>query len=177
MNEKLIPCPFCKTPIPDDCIYCDMCGEKLRKCVSCGSFAKSKRCTNCGGQTEEISQDFTIVNKPKTIDSNKVERVSETSLKVEPGHLVCLSKDLRLGLSHDAVVGRRGSYGNAFQVFPSISGLHAKFIHKDGEWLIEDIGSSYGTFLNGKELDKHLAVIFRVGDVLKFADVEFKVTE
>ena len=164
MTTTMIPCPFCKAPIPYDCIYCDICGEKLRKCTSCGAFAKSKRCTKCGSLTEEI---------------NTVQNLShqENENRTIADHLVCLSSDLRIGLSHDAVIGRRGSYGNAFQNFPSISGHHARLIQIGDVWKIEDVGSSYGTFLNGKELERNKPERIQVGDIVKFANIEFKVTE
>lgn len=171
MNTTLIPCPFCKTPIPEDCVYCDTCGEKLRKCSSCGSFAKSKRCTKCGQPTQEIvpgtssstesADDQIVTSKPRPI----------------PDHLVCLSTDLRIGLSHEAIIGRRGSYGTAFNQFPTISGLHAKLLQTECGWQIEDVGSSNGTFLNGNEIERNKPTDIKIGDVIKFADVEFKVTE
>lgn len=164
MTTTMISCPFCKTPIPHDCIYCDICGEKLRKCTSCGSFAKSKRCTKCGNPTEDITP-IQNVSRP------------ENTTGIKPDHLVCLSSNLRLGLSHDAVIGRRGSYGNAFQSFPSISGLHARLIQTGDIWEIEDIGSSYGTFINGEELERNKPKRIKVGDIIKFADIEFRVTE
>lgn len=169
MNTSLTSCPFCKTPIPADCVYCDMCGEKLRKCVSCGAFAKSKRCTKCGNFTEEITANLIT---PAHEESQNLK----TNIRV-PGHLVCLSSELRLGMMDGAIIGRRGSYGNTFQCFPSISGLHAKLIDKGGSWQIEDIGSSYGTYLNGTEIAKNTPTIIKVGDILKFANIEFKVTE
>lgn len=171
MNTTLIPCPFCKTPIPEDCVYCDTCGKKLRKCSSCGSFAKSARCTKCGQPTEEIVTDIasstektiapTVANKPELM----------------PCHLVCLSTDLRIGLSHEAIIGRRGSYGTAFKQFLTISGLHAKLLQTVNGWQIEDIGSSNGTFLNGNEIVRNTPTDIKVGDIIKFADIEFKVTE
>lgn len=164
MTTTMKTCPFCKTPIPDDCIYCDICGEKLRKCSSCGAFAKSKRCTKCGSPTEEI-------------DTGHNFSQPENGKRTIPDHLVCLSSDLRIGLSNDAVIGRRGSYGNAFQNFPSISGLHARLIQIGDVWKIEDVGSSYGTFLNGKELERNKPERIQVGDIVKFANIEFKVTE
>lgn len=164
MTTTMISCPFCKTLIPNDCIYCDTCGEKLRKCTSCGSFARSKRCTKCGNPTEEISHKQNV-----SAPGDRTE--------VKPDHLVCLSTSLRIGLSHDAVIGRRGSYGTAFQGFPSISGLHARLIQTGDIWEIEDIGSSYGTFINGEELEQNKPRRIKVGDIVKFADIEFKVTE
>lgn len=164
MNIQLKLCPFCKAQIPADGVYCDLCGKKLLVCPSCGSFAKSKRCTNCGHATEEINAD-------------KIFNTEQKTTVLIPGHLVCLSSNLRLGLSDGAIIGRRGSYGTAFQQFPSISGLHAKLIYTCNSWKIEDIGSSYGTFINGKELEKNSPKDIGVGDILKFANIEFKVTE
>lgn len=177
MNLALIPCPFCKTPIPDDSVYCDTCGEKLRKCTSCGAFVKSKRCTKCGNQTEEI-----LPKAIPNITANNIQDKSSPADRIAnkdliPGHIVCLSTDLRIGFGHEAIIGRRGSYGNVFQNFQSISGLHAKLIQVADAWMIEDIGSSYGTFINGKELEKNIPTPINVGDIVKLANIEFKVTE
>lgn len=208
MNTTLKPCPFCNTLIPEECIYCDNCGEKLRKCTSCGAFAKSKRCTRCGKPTEEVSTKPTQSNvqsaapstPPTPLDTTPAATIvspispnisassSSTSTlrpnsninanaERKPDHLVCLSAPLRLGLCHDAIIGRRGSYGNVFQNFLSISGLHAKLIDTGNGWQIEDIGSSYGTFLNGTPLEKNRPTPIRVGDIIRFADIDFKVTE
>ena len=162
MKLQLTPCPFCKTLIPEDSIYCDACGEKLRRCTSCGVFAKSKRCTKCGQPTEDIQPD---------------EPDLASAIKAVPGHLECMSARLRLGLSHEAIIGRRGNYGNAFQPFRSVSGIHAQLLYIDGVWHIMDLGSSFGTFLNGKKLEKEKPVAIKVNDILKFADLEFKVLE
>lgn len=160
----MTPCPFCKTPIPNDCVYCDICGEKLRKCRSCSAFAKAKFCTKCGSETEDI---IPKLNQPDT----------EVNTPATPNHLVCIMSNLRLGLCHEAIIGRRGSYGNAFQQFPSISGLHAKLIQSGDKWLIEDIGSSYGTYVNGEQLERNNPIEIKVGDIIKFADIDFNVIE
>lgn len=161
MNKSLIPCPFCNSPILEDCIYCDICGEKLRRCTSCGAFAKSKRCTKCGNLTEDIE-----------VHGNLSQNGGQS-----PGHLVGVSTQLRLGICHNAIIGRQGSFGTAFQHCLSISGLHARLLCHDGIWEIEDIGSSYGTFVNGVKLKKDCPMKIEIGDILKFANVEFKVTE
>ena len=148
-------------PIPEDCVYCDICGKKLRWCPKCGSYAKSKICSKCGEPTEDVNPDK-VIQKP-------------SSNIAQPGHLMGLSVDIRLGICHEAIIGRRGSYGATFQQFPSISGFHAKILCYDGECKIEDLGSSYGTYLNGVKLEKNQPTNIKVGDILKFADVEFKV--
>ena len=40
-----------------------------------------------------------------------------------------------------------------------------------------DLGSSFGTYLNGEKLEKDKPTFIKVDDILKFADVEFKVSE
>ncbi len=202
MDIKLTLCPFCKKLIPEDCVYCDMCGNKLRRCMTCGTFSKSKRCVKCGQPTEEFDskasesdiKNIRPVNKAEEIQSNQYSSEANISTNKPtgvnatirpsiskktsiPGHLVCTSKNMRLGLGDDAIIGRNGSYGDAFQEFPSISREHAKLLKGDIDWLIEDIGSSWGTFLNNKELEKNKPTPIKVGDTLRFADIEFKVTE
>ena len=162
MKLNLKQCPYCKTPIPEDSVYCDVCGEKLRYCPSCGAFAKSKRCAKCGHPTEEI---------------NAGEPASNPNSKHVPGHLVCMSANIRLGLSHEAIIGRRGNYGNTFQQFHSVSGNHAQLLCVEGIWQIRDLGSSFGTYLNGEKLEKNKPTPINVNDILKFADVEFLVSE
>lgn len=167
-DNDLTPCPFCKTLIPRDCRFCDTCGEKLRRCQACGSFAKSKRCTTCGSATDEIVA-------PAPVAANATVRPSVAT--PTPGHLVCVRGGLRIGLAHDAIIGRRGSYGSAFQIFPTISGTHARLVQQSSDWLIEDVGSSYGTFINGTQIAKHTPTPIHVGDVVRFSDIDFKVTE
>lgn len=96
---------------------------------------------------------------------------------VNPGHIECRSGvSLRVGLGDGATIGRRGSYGNIFAQFPSISGNHAKLIQcSDGTWQIMDVGSSYGTFLNGAQLSENVPVKIKVGDILRFANIDFEV--
>ena len=190
MNLK--PCPFCKTPIPEDCVYCDICGAKLHKCPSCGAFAKSQRCTKCGHPTVELeptvpqnSQATDVYQNvgqasvvPVTVsDCSATVRPGMQTMLLKPGHLVCVANGLRLGLCHEAVIGRNGSYGTALAQFRSISGRHARLLDVENGWQIEDIGSSFGTFLNGVELGKNQPTRITVGDILRFADIDFRVTE
>jgi hypothetical protein len=46
----------------------------------------------------------------------------------------------------------------------SVSHRHARVYHSDGEWHVEDLGSTNGTFVNDRPLTR--AVILRPGDTL-----------
>lgn len=52
----------------------------------------------------------------------------------------------------------------------SVSRVHAAFVWRDGQPLIEDLGSSNGTFVNGERIRRPQAV--RAGDVVRFGSLE-----
>ncbi|MCK5809380.1 FHA domain-containing protein [bacterium] len=54
-----------------------------------------------------------------------------------------------------------------------VSRKHAKLWEQDSHVFIEDLGSTNGTFLNGKRLDKNIPVSLRKGDVLTVGDTSF----
>ncbi len=49
---------------------------------------------------------------------------------------------------------------------PVVSGRHAQFSRSDGAVLVDDLGSSNGTFVNGRKIDRQTAVI--PGDLVGF---------
>lgn len=94
-----------------------------------------------------------------------------------PDHLVCAQPPIRLGLGDGAIIGRRGSYAQAFAGQGYVSGLHARLqLNAAGDWEVVDIGSSNGTFVNGEQLMPNVPRVIRVGDVVRFANLDFNVT-
>ncbi len=186
-------CPFCKSQIEADSWFCDKCGKELRTCISCGATVKSVRCTKCGGQTktskeyfssktnENTPQGFETSEKNVAIENDETFRPSmNTSLQKSllPGHLQNYSNNIRLLISDGAVIGRKGDYADVFADYKVISGLHARMqINKEGEWEIVDLGSTNGTMLNGDKLRPQVPMVISVGDVVSFADMDFKVLE
>jgi ABC-type multidrug transport system ATPase subunit/pSer/pThr/pTyr-binding forkhead associated (FHA) protein len=59
--------------------------------------------------------------------------------------------------------------------YPMISGRHARLWRSESDLLLEDLGSSNGTFLNGKRI--RAAVPVRPGDVIGLGSYTFKLTE
>lgn len=75
-------------------------------------------------------------------------------------------------IDHDVVVGR----GNTAQLRIDevhVSRKHARLWVEDGDLLVEDLGSSNGTYLNGELLDMPTALA--PGDKLRFDETEFRV--
>lgn len=52
-----------------------------------------------------------------------------------------------------------------------LSKLHARIIEEDGEYYLEDLGSSNGTYLNGEEMTDALLLMDK--DVIRLGDSEF----
>ncbi len=47
-----------------------------------------------------------------------------------------------------------------------VSGHHARFVHREGDWWIEDLGSRNGTFLNEKRLDARVPICVPVDSII-----------
>lgn len=53
--------------------------------------------------------------------------------------------------------------------FANVSNIHAEFRQSDGDVFLTDLGSTNGTFLNGRRLSPHVAEKLHPGDEVRFA--------
>lgn len=72
------------------------------------------------------------------------------------------------------VLGRRDSCDICLQ-FPNVSGTHCELTFKEGLWIIHDLDSTNGTFLNDYRLDKGAKRVVHNGDVLTIASRSFTI--
>lgn len=54
-----------------------------------------------------------------------------------------------------------------------VSRIHAKIVKEDGEFYLEDMNSTNGTFLNEEEVNYKTPVLLRARDHIRFADEEY----
>lgn len=59
----------------------------------------------------------------------------------------------------------------------TISGRHAVVSLSDGEWWIEDLGSTNGTLVNGRPAGGHTPLLMRTGDVLQVGAVRLRLVD
>lgn len=87
-----------------------------------------------------------------------------------PEKLVVVSPDTDKGkefaLADEVTVGRAGGCAVLLTNDSFVSQLHARLFRRDGDLLVEDLGSTNGTFLNGKKVAA--AVPVRKGDKIQF---------
>ena len=55
-----------------------------------------------------------------------------------------------------------------------VSRFHAQIVQQAGRLLLEDLGSGNGSFLNGKQLEKHQPLALKDGDRIKLGPIKFR---
>lgn len=193
----LINCPKCRVEIESDSYYCDQCGVELYICPQCHVFGKGKRCTQCGQPLVSAANQVVSPVHPSTSSVNSsASSVNSSASSVSPApsepektmrpgvsvpplpvRLVCSAAGIRLGLGNGAVIGRRkGDYVSAFASQGYVSGTHARLQKStSGQWEIVDLDSTNGTFVNGNRLSPNVPAVFSIGDIVRIANLDFKV--
>jgi len=78
--------------------------------------------------------------------------------------LVNSEYDVSITLKDCDIVGRDYMGKEEFKAFKTISRKHARFFLHKGDWAVEDLGSTNGSYLNGKKFKK-----IRLKDGLKLS--------
>ena len=96
---------------------------------------------------------------------------------VGPEKLVVLSPDDMKGtefpVGSEMTVGRAGGCAILLSADTFVSQMHARLFRRDGSLFVEDLGSTNGTFLNGKKVSAPVSV--RKGDKIQFGRTTLEV--
>lgn len=196
-------CPFCSAEIDDDSFYCDQCGKELKVCLDCGSFARGKVCTHCRSKNIVLAKEWhnekTEVNqqpvqqplqgKPlgkipldQILEPEATQRQPSQAAAPVPsvvrleGNGYVMQLDQAVG---QYLLGRKtGDFVNVFGSDSYVSRQHACLQYNAGKgcWQIKDLGSSNGTSVNGTPLTPHVFCDLHIGDVVKIAFTNYKLT-
>lgn len=129
-----------------------------------------------GQQTPNTGQPIADTNSDRTMRPGATPPPPPRQPQAKPGHLVCQNPPIRLGIGDGAIIGRRGSYAQTFAGQGYVSGTHARLQYNaSGQLEIVDLGSTNGTFVNGQQLAPNMPRVVNVGDIVKFANLEFAV--
>lgn len=129
-----------------------------------------------GQQTPNTGQPIEDTNSDRTMRPGATPPPPPRQPQAKPGHLVCQNPPIRLGIGDGAIIGRRGSYAQTFAGQGYVSGNHARLQYNaSGQFEIVDLGSTNGTFVNGQQLAPNMPRVVNVGDIVKFANLEFAV--
>ena len=131
---------------------------------------------NTGQQMVTPGQPIADMNSDRTMRPGATPPPPPRQPQAKPGHLVCQNPSIRLGIGDGAIIGRRGSYAQAFAGQGYVSGNHARLQYNaSGQFEVVDLGSTNGTFVNGQQLAPNMPRVVNVGDIVKFANLEFAV--
>ena len=191
-GTELMWCPDCKRPKPNRTRECPVCGSDLvpgRKYLN-GTMAQPQPVppqpqqsnpSTAGAFTSPQTQFFiqpqntqpqNVVPQTQPNDGPQRTAISATRAPVGPTKIIGNGWSLPL---------REGPFGRTSGIYPEfascqyISGRHGMFKKTVTGWLVIDIGSTNGTFVNGIRLTTGVETPIRIGDTLTIATIDFNV--
>jgi hypothetical protein len=165
-------------------VECPSCGRKYRPgtlfCTECGVYLST------GGllRTEVLPEEGLPVSRANPWGSNSVDEPGQGPMAPFRLKAISTGRLIELPPVAEAYVGRVDA---AHGIFPEVdltadggldggvSRQHAKIHQQGSSYLVEDIGSANGTFLNGQRLVPYLPHMLKDGDELQFGSVKLEV--
>lgn len=164
-------------------IECPSCGRKHRPgtlfCSECGVYLPT------GGplRTEPLPDEELPASRANPWVGEQVEEEKATPA---PLHLKVLATDRQIQLPSAAEV-HVGRLDAAHGIFPDldltadggleggVSRRHCKIHQRGATYLVEDVGSANGTFLNGQRLTPYLPHVLKDEDELQLGTIKLQV--
>jgi hypothetical protein len=108
------------------------------------------------------------VQEPGTAPGRVKIVASGSDPRLQPGHVLFLGRETTIGADdeNDMVLG------DGF-----VSGRHARLRWDGVDWLLEDLGSTNGTFVNGQRCSPHQERRVPLGATLQLGDVVLELFE
>ena len=174
----MIQCPDCRQIIPEDSAFCDQCGKELNWCPECKRPKRGTECPVCGSDLipgrKYLAGDFSTpssapVTPPSAGPAPSGPAPISSSPEKSPAALV--GNGWRLTLQ-EGPFGRRGGIWPELSTCQYVSGSHGNIVKAGADWVIEDVGSTNGTFVNGARIQRQT---LKIGDRVTIATLEFTV--
>ncbi|ACL26569.1 FHA domain-containing protein [Chloroflexus aggregans] len=161
----MIICSHCQSQQLDGTIFCTVCGASL---ISTTSQRQTTASLNRAAESVQLLDDTaTVLPAPEPT-------VSEPTVA-----LVVLSSGRRITLpvTAEILIGRKDQQRSFFPDVDfsldggydaGVSRRHARIICQNGTYMLEDLGSSNGTFLNRQRVPPGQPMLLKHGDEVQF---------
>jgi pSer/pThr/pTyr-binding forkhead associated (FHA) protein len=165
-------------------IECPSCGRKHRPgtlfCSECGVYLPT------GGplRTEPLPEEELPVSRANPWASEPVEQSAEPAMPPLRIEVVSTKRQIQLPKTSEVHIGRTDA---AHGIFPDldlspdggleggVSRHHCKIHQRGSAYLVEDVGSANGTFLNGQRLTPYLPHVLKHDDELQLGRINLRV--
>ena len=162
-----IICPHCQSNQFDGTIFCLECGASLMTDLVHESTRQIGAGSTPAGALPGINPSKTA-SIGSTITLVVVQ--SGTRLHLDAAEQLLIGrKDPAKGIYPDIDLGPEGGYD------AGVSRKHAILSHRQGRFVVEDLGSANGTFVNGKRLDPQTPIPLRSKDELRCGTLALRV--
>ncbi|MDR3230043.1 MAG: FHA domain-containing protein [Synergistaceae bacterium] len=149
--------------------------ELVKRCPACGEENPVSEviCRVCMTNLSSVAPGLRGAEAlPPAGPVEKPEVAGETTIRTEAGTpvLTFLRSDGRpLSVADGDELGRGGACQELFQDTMTVSRRHARVTRSGGQWQIEDVGSTNGTWVNGRRLEKGRPCPLTPGDTVKLS--------
>lgn len=188
----MIQCPYCSESIFDDSLYCDQCGRKINLCPKCQKPGSGRMCGNCGTPMNDVVQvnpaaqvkggvaQNPFVQHPESVQTSgsavpakatpPLNAASASILKLR-----CSQLAVPFSVQSGAIFGREIPPMSDQKAFDTVSTRHGVFQQTMQGWSFKDVGSTNGTALNGRLMQRERVEQLSDGDTLQMGEVKFNV--
>ena len=195
----MIQCPECRSMIPDDSAFCDQCGKELKWCPECKRPKRGTECPFCGSDlipgrmylaggaaAQKPTADQPPIKStpapetpagpaPKSAPEAPSGPAPQSTMSETPAGPTRLVGNGWSLLLQPGGFGRRGGIWPELATCPYVSGNHGEISRGSDGWVLVDIGSTNGTFVNGQRMVTGQGVSLRKGDRVRIATLDFTV--
>jgi pSer/pThr/pTyr-binding forkhead associated (FHA) protein len=163
----MIKCPVCQTTHVDNTVFCSECGTYLLEGVN--------------RETEIMNTDWMGDKENKAAIRAALDDTEPLTVRLIIGDG---KREVEVVIGSKAVlIGRLDPMANILPEVDlsteaqekGISRRHARMLKREGNLVIEDLGSANGTFINGKRLVPYLFESLHDGDILQLGTLLIRV--
>lgn len=166
-------CPVCDEQNDANNMVCSECGADISGVMPHGAPNNSPKETE--KPVKEAPQNKPVKHCPVCGTKNDGDAMlcaccatDISSVSAEQAHVLIIKHEkFSIKITDSATIGR--SDCPELSSFPTISRRHAEITFSNGEWLIKDIGSTNGTFINGVKIAANEPCPLKDGDKLQIS--------
>ena len=164
-------CPVCGERNSEDAFDCQKCGELLigpaqEELVEDPAFPAQ---ADNGGALIHNRSSFSLSYSPDQAEDGGDPRPGSSATVVErkrPLRLEATDGSGGLDVQSGEILGREGADGGWFAQRQTVSRRHARVTYDGTQWLVEDLHSTNGTWINERHIEPGTPYPVKTGDLL-----------